>query len=411
MGVLRLREFRLLFGAQAVSVLGDRMVPIALAFAVLELGGSASQIGIVLAVRTLPMVATLLIGGVVADRVSRRAVMVAADLVRLGTQGAIAVLLITGTAEIWSLAVLSGLTGAATGFFNPASTGLLPAIVPAERLQEANGVRATALSGGEIVGPALAGVLIAAVGAGWAMALDALTFAVSALFLLALRLPKHVPRAVRSSFVADLREGWSVFHSLTWVWTFVLAASIGNLVWGAWSTLGPVIAERELGGAAAWGTVLGAIGIGALLGALIAVRVRTQRPLVLASVTFGLFALPLASLAAGAHVGLLAASGLLAGLGMMLGNSVWEATLMRHVPREALSRVSAYDWFGSIAFQPLGLAIWGPIAALIGISTSLWVAVACVVATTAWLLASPAIRKLRDEPPPPAAQPVAQMRG
>ena len=187
MGVLKLREFRLLFGAQAVSVLGDRMVAIALAFAVIELGGSASEIGLVLAARTLPMVLTLLIGGVVADRISRRAVMVAADLARLLTQGAIAVLLISGAAEIWMIAVLSGLTGAATGFFNPASTGLLPVIVPAERLQEANGVRATALSGGEIVGPAIAGLLIAAVGAGWAMAIDALTFAVSALFLLGLR--------------------------------------------------------------------------------------------------------------------------------------------------------------------------------------------------------------------------------
>ena len=201
------------------------------------------------------MVATLLIGGVVADRMSRRAVMVVADLVRLVTQGAIAVLLIAGAAEIWMLAVLSGATGAAAGFFNPASTGLLPAIVPAERLQEANGVRATALSGGEIVGPAIAGVLIAAVGPGWAMAIDAATFAVSAVLLWPLRLPARVPRAA-GSFLADLREGWGVFRSLTWVWTFVLAAAIGNMIWGAWSTLGPVVAERSLGGAAAWGSVL-----------------------------------------------------------------------------------------------------------------------------------------------------------
>ncbi len=398
MGVLKLREFRLLFGAQAVSVLGDRMVAIALAFAVIELGGSASEIGLVLAARTLPMVLTLLIGGVVADRISRRAVMVAADLARLLTQGAIAVLLISGAAEIWMIAVLSGLTGAATGFFNPASTGLLPVIVPAERLQEANGVRATALSGGEIVGPAIAGLLIAAVGAGWAMAIDALTFAVSALFLLGLHLPERVPR-VGTTFLADLREGWGMFRSLTWVWTFVLAAAIGNLIWGAWSTLGPVVAERELGGAAAWGTVLGATGVGALIGALMAVRVRPRRPLVVAGGSFVLMAFPFAFLAAGAHVGVLAVGALLAGVSMMLGNAVWESTLMRHVPGEALSRVSAYDWFGSIAFQPLGMVIWGPIAALIGIAPALWVASAAVVATTAALLATPAIRALRDDSP------------
>ena len=398
MGVLKLREFRLLFGAQAVSVLGDRMVAIALAFAVIELGGSASEIGLVLAARTLPMVLTLLIGGVVADRISRRAVMVAADLARLLTQGAIAVLLISGAAEIWMIAALSGLTGAATGFFNPASTGLLPVIVPAERLQEANGVRATALSGGEIVGPAIAGLLIAAVGAGWAMAVDALTFAVSALFLLGLHLPARVPR-VGTTFLADLREGWGMFRSLTWVWTFVLAAAIGNLIWGAWSTLGPVVAERELGGAAAWGTVLGATGVGALIGALVAVRIRPRRPLVVAGGSFVLMAFPFAFLAAGAPVGVLAVGALLAGVSMMLGNAVWESTLMRHVPGEALSRVSAYDWFGSIAFQPLGMVIWGPIAALIGIGPALWVASAAVVVTTGALLATPAIRALRDDSP------------
>src|SRR3954447_155522 len=292
MGVLRLREFRLLFGAQTVSLLGDRMVAIALAFAVLELGGSATDVGIVLALRVLPLVGTLLVGGVVADRTSRRAVMVAADIARLVTQGAIAALLISGHAEIWMLAVLSGATGAATGFFNPASTGLLPAIVPAERIQEANGIRATAMSGSEIAGPVIAGVLVASVGPGWALALDAATFAVSALFLARLRLPERVPRAA-TSFLTDLREGWGMFRSLTWVWSFVLAAGLGNMMWGAWSSLGPVVAERDLGGAAAWGTVLGAMGIGALLGGLIAVRVTPGRPFVVAGLAYSLFILPM----------------------------------------------------------------------------------------------------------------------
>jgi MFS family permease len=395
MGVLRLREFRLLLGAQAVSALGDRMVPIALAFAVLELGGSASEVGIVLAARSLPLVATLLVGGVVADRTSRRAVMVVADVTRLIFQAVTAALLIAGAAEIWMVAVLAGATGAATGFFNPASTGLLPAIVPPERLLEANGIRATVMSAGEIVGPALAGVLIAAAGPGWALAIDAATFAISALFLAGLRLPVRVPRA-SASFFADLRAGWGVFRSLTWVWTFVAAAAIGNLTWGAWTTLGPVLAERELGGAAVWGTVLAAMGIGALLGSLAAVRAAPRRPLLLAALVYGLFAAPLAFLAVGAPVAVLAFGSLLGGIAMMLGNSVWEATLMRHVPDESLSRVSAYDWFGSLAFQPVGMIMWGPIAALIGIAASLWVATGLVVVTTIALLCVPAIRNLRE---------------
>jgi MFS family permease len=395
MGVLRLREFRLLFGAQAVSIIGDRMVGIALAFAVLELGGSATEVGIVLAVRVASMVTTLLIGGVVADRLSRRAVMVAADISRLITQGAIALLLLTGTAEIWMLAVLSGATGAATGFFNPASTGLMPAIVPPDQIQQANGMRATALSGGEIAGPVIAGLLIAGLGAGWAVAIDALTFAISALFLARLHLPAHVARE-SGSFVADLREGWGVFTSLPWVWVFVVGAGIGNMLFGAWTALGPVIAEQDLGGAAAWGTVLGAVGFGAMVGALIAVRISPRRPLVLATVTFAPFALMLGLLAARAPVPVIAAGAVLGGAGMMLGNSVWESTLMRHVPHGSLSRVSAYDWFGSLAFQPLGLAIWGPIAAVVGLSPAVWLATAGLMATNGAMLCSRAIRGLRE---------------
>src|SRR5262245_18483610 len=159
------------------------MVAVALAFTVLEVGGSPSEVGLVLAARTLSLAACVLVGGVVADRISRRAVMVGADLVRLGSQRATAALLIGGAADVWSIALLAAVGGAATGFFSPASTGLLPAIVSADELQEANALRATAMSTGEILGPLLAGVQVAAAGAGWAFAVDAATFAASALLL------------------------------------------------------------------------------------------------------------------------------------------------------------------------------------------------------------------------------------
>jgi predicted MFS family arabinose efflux permease len=391
--VARQRDFRALFWAQAVSVFGDRMVAVALAFAVLEVGGSASEVGLVLACRTLPLLGSVLVGGVVADRTSRRAVMVAADLVRFAVQGTLAVLLLTGGAEVWSLALLSGVAGAATGFFNPASTGLLPDVVAPEQLQQANGLRATAQSAGEIVGPALAGALVAAAGAGWALAVDAATFAVSAAFLAQLSLPPRAERA-RTSFLEDLRAGWGEFRSRRWVWIFVLSAAIGNLWWGAWSALGPVVAEADLGGAAAWGFTLAVMGVGALAGSLIATRAKPRRPLLLAAVAYLSFALPLGLLAAGAPVGLLALAALLAGAGMMLGNSVWESTLQRLVPSASLSRVSAYDWFGSLAFYPLGLAIWGPISAEIGIGPALWVAFGLQAATILVLLATPEIRRI-----------------
>jgi MFS family permease len=338
--VLRTREFRLLFSGQAVSVLGDRMVAVALAFAVLEIGGSTSDVGLVLAAGAFPLLATVLAGGVLADRVSRRAVMVVADLARIASQGAMAALLIAGVAEVWMLALLAGLTGAATGFFGPASTGLLPEVVLAEQLQPANALRASAVSTGEILGPVMAGVLVAAAGAGWAIAVDAGTFAVSAACLVLLRVPARVP-AQPSSFAADLREGWVAFRSRRWVWTFVLYFAVANLLWGAWSALGPIVSERDLGGAAAWGTILSALGVGALVGSLIAARVKPRRPLLFAALTDGLFFVPLAFLAVAPPVPLIACGALLSGAGMALAISVWESTLQRHVPGESLSRVSS----------------------------------------------------------------------
>ena len=400
--LLRTREFRLLFSGQAVSVLGDRMVAVALAFAVLEIGGSVSDVGLVLAAGTFPLLVTVLVGGVVADRVSRRAVMVTADLVRVVSQGAMAALLIAGSAEVWMLAVLAGVASAATGFFGPASTGLLPEVVLVEQLQPANALRASAVSTGEIFGPVVAGVLVAAAGAGWAIAIDAGTFAVSAACLVMLRVPARAA-AQGSSFFAGLREGWAAFRSRRWVWTFVLYFAIVNLLWGAWGTLGPIVAEDDLGGAAAWGIVLTMMGVGALAGSLLAARVKPSRPLLFAALADGLFALPLAFLAAAPPVPLIAGAAMLSGGGMALSISIWESTLQRHVPAESLSRVSSYDWFGSLAFYPLGLAVWGPIAAAIGISASLWLAFGLAVALTLALLSVPDIRQLPSGPPEPVS--------
>jgi MFS family permease len=369
------------------------MVAVALAFAVLEVGGSVSAVGLVLACGYLPLSASVLVGGVVADRVSRRTVMVAADLARVASQGTMAVLLVAGAAEIWMLALLAGLTGVATGFFSPASTALLPEVVPDDELQPANALRWTGASTGEILGPLAAGIVVAAAGAGWAVGADAATFAISAACLLALR-PARGGRRSRSSFVGDLRAGWQAFRSRRWVWTFVAYFAIANMFWGAWSALGPIVADRDLGGAAAWGTALAGMGAGALIGSLVATRLAPKRPLVFVAFTEALFAIPLAFLAASAAVPLLTVGTVLSGMGMTLGMSVWESTLQRHIPGESLSRVSSYDWFGSFAFYPLGLAIWGPLAGAIGIGTALWWAFGLFIAALASLLAVPDVRRL-----------------
>jgi predicted MFS family arabinose efflux permease len=397
LAVLRRRDFRLLFVGQGVSVLGDRMVVVALAFAVLEIGGSPSEVGLVLAASWLPLVGTVLFGGVVADRSSRRGVMVVADLVRVASQGTMAALVIGGAADVWMLALLAGITGAATGFFNPASTGLLPEVVPPDEIQPANALRSTAVSASEILGPLAAGLVVAAAGAGWAIAVDATTFGASAICLLMLRPPPREEREP-ASFISELREGWVAFRSRRWVWAFVVYFAFGNLMWGAWTALGPIVAERELGGAAAWGAILSALGVGALVGSVIATRMRPPRPLVLVAFMEALFGLPLAFLAAGAPAVVLGFAAFVSGLGVFLGMSVWESTLQRHIPPESLSRVSSYDWFGSYAFFPLGLVLWGSLAHAIGIHTALWLAFGLFAAAVVSLVALRDIRYVRWEP-------------
>jgi predicted MFS family arabinose efflux permease len=409
--VLRQRDFRLFFIGQSVSLFGDGMNRVALAFAVLSVGGSASEVGLVLAARTLPEVACLLVGGVVADRTSRRGLMVAADIARLASQGTMAALLIAGSADVWSLAVLAGVAGAASGFFNPASTGLMTAVVVPADLQRANGLRATSMGAGEVAGPIVAGLIVASSGAGWALAVDAATFGVSALFLARLRVDgRALASGAPSTFLADLREGWREFHARTWVWAFVLALGVSNMVWGAWSALGPVVADRDLGGAAAWGTVLAAMGVGGLVGALWSIRVEPRRPLVVVALTGLVFALPLVLLAVPAPVALISAGALITGFAMMLGNTVWESTLQRNIPGESLGRVSAYDWFGSLAFRPLGLVIWGPLSVAIGVGTTLWIAAGLMAVVAAIVLVLPGtwtVTNARSGPAPRARRATA----
>jgi predicted MFS family arabinose efflux permease len=400
--VLRDRPYRLLFAGQAVSLLGDGMVNVALAFAVLSVGGSASGIGAVLAARTVPTLAFLLAGGVVADRVPRRAVMLAADLARVLGQGTIAVLLLTGGAAVWSLAALSAVSGLASAFFDPASTGLLPSVVAPERLQQANALRGLAMAGGAVAGPALAGLLVAGAGAGWALAADAATFAVSAACLARLPVPPG-DRLEAGGFWRDLREGWRVFVRRDWLWSIVVSASLGNALFGAYGVLGPVVAHRSLGGAAAWALISAALGAGSFVGGLVALRIRPARPLLVGTVAVALLALPLACLAARVPAGFTAAGALVGGLGLMVFNSLWETTLQRHVPPAALSRVSAYDWFGSLALTPVGYALWGPVAAAIGLSDALWLAAVLQVATVAPLLALRSVRRLPPAPAPAGA--------
>jgi predicted MFS family arabinose efflux permease len=398
---LRERQFRLLFTGQIISLLGDAITGVALAFAVLDLTGSATDLGYVFAAKTVPLVTFLLVGGVFADRLPRRAVMLSADVVRFGAQGAVALLILTHHAQIWQIVILQAISGTASAFFNPASTGLTPMTVSPERLQQANALRGLSMASTGIIGSVISGVLVASIGAGWALAIDAASFAISAFFLAQLRLPAHVTLPPQS-FLSDLREGWREFSSRTWVWVIVVAASIGNMMSSCFVVLGALLAKTSLGGPGAWAAILASMGIGSLVGGGISLRVQLRRPLFFGSSLLGLTALPLALLAVRAPIALIAAGALLSGAGTMIFNSLWETSLQQHVPAAALSRVSAYDWFGSLAFQPVGLVIAGPAAAAIGVSTTLWIATGGVLLMAALAVVTPSVRNLEALPSLPA---------
>ena len=395
---LKERPFRLLFIGQAVSLLGDGMVGVALAFAVLEETGSASDLGIVLAARTIPLVAFLLVGGVWADRLPRRALMVTTDLIRFAAHGLMAALLIAGSPSVWAIAALAGIAGAASAFFNPAISGIMPSVVSTERLQQANALRGLTEGVARIAGPALAGVLVVAVGPGWALAVDAATFAVSAAFLAAIAMPAHVKTESRS-FIADLREGWDDFRSRTWLWTTVASTTFGNMMFAAYFVLGPLVADRELGGAGAWALIAAAFGAGLLIGGIVLLQIDPQRPALVATLAVALYTLPLAFLAVPAPAPVTAVGALLAGAGLAVANNLWETTQQRHVPEELLSRVSSYDWFGSLAAVPIGMLLWGPIGDEIGVDTALWVAFVLQLSSILLLLA---VREIRELPARPA---------
>ena len=378
LAALRERQFRLLFTGQLISLLGDSFSGIALAFAVLDLTGSATDLGYVFAAKTIPLVGFLLVGGVFADRLPRRAVMLTADVARLGSQGTVAVLVLTHSAQIWEIAALQAVAGTASAFFNPASTGLTPLTISPERLQQANGLRGLSMASAGIFGTAIGGIVVTAVGPGWALAVDAASFGFSAFYLAQLRLPPHVKLPVQS-FVADLHEGWREFSSRTWVWVIVLSAAIGNMMGSVFSVLGVVISKQSLGGPLAWTVILVGLGAGSLIGGFVALRIHVRRSLFLGSSLLGFLAIPTALLAGGAN---------------MIFNALWETSLQRHVPAASLSRVSAYDWFGSLAFQPIGLMLAGPAAAALGTSTTLWIAAGGSLAMAALAVATPSVRRL-----------------
>ncbi|MFC1421406.1 MFS transporter [Streptacidiphilus cavernicola] len=405
--VLSVPAFRRFFLGQCASLLGDFLAGPALAFAVLGLSGSASQLGLVLAARLVPTVLFMLLGGAIADRLPRQRVMRWADLARAAGQGTTAVLILTGRADLAELMALQLVLGTGSALFTPAITGLVQQCVPAERRQAANALRGLAQSAAMVLGPLCSVALVLTVGPGWAIAADAGTYLFSAACLRRLGADPAAGAAApvqARRLRRDLAQGWHEFSGRTWVWTTIAVASLANMAYATLSVLGPELSVRSYGGAAAWGGFLAAFGLGAVAGGAVGLHLRPRHPLRFALVAVSLFAAP-ALVLSGTTTPLPAlAAFFLGGAGMMVFNPLWETTLQAHVPADRLSRVSSYEWAGSFAAQPLGLALAGPLALHLGLRHLLLAAGLLQLAAT---LSPLLLREIRNLPPePPAAAPL-----
>jgi MFS family permease len=397
--LLQERQFSLLWAGQAVSAFGNALVPVALAFSVVELTNSASALGLVLTAGFMGRAVFLLLGGVVADRLPRQRVMVAADAVRATTETLVALLLLTGVAQVWQLACLYALYGAADAFFSPASVALVTETVPGERMQQANALMNLPGSAASVLCPALAGLLVAAVTPGVVVALDAATFVVSAVTLSALRLPPRRRAAAPASIFRALHAGWRELTARSWVWAGIAYFSFANFAVAPLYVLGPFVAEQRLGGAVAWGLIATCGGVGALAGDVAAMRLRPRRALAPGFLLVATWALEPALLARPFPVLIIALAAAVGFGALAFSNTMWLTALQERIPPESISRVSSFDWLGSRAFQPAGYALAAPLAAVIGIPATLVAGAAAHASASVAIALTPSVRRLERRSP------------
>jgi MFS family permease len=395
--VLRQRDFRFLFLGQSASAVGDQAVIVALVLYITRRTGSATDIGVVLAAQSLPMVALLLFGGVWADRLPRHRIMIATDVIRAALHTVLAALIFAGAATVGAMVVIEMLFGAARAFFQPAYTGLLPQTIPAELAQEARALSETTANLATVVGPALGTALVLGVGAGEAFAFDAATFVLSALLLARVRprMRSAGPPVARAAVLHELRAGWREVRSRPWVWATIGAFSGALLCcYAQYYALGPIIARTVYGGVGVFGVLETVMGVGAVLGALIGIRWRPRRPLVAGLLL--IIAWPVYGLvfSLGSPLVVVFALELATGFAFSLFIVWWETALARNIPATALSRVSSYDWMGSTALLPVGFAVAGPLAATFGAQTVLGVGSALALVMLALALIPRSTREL-----------------
>jgi MFS family permease len=395
--VLRERPFRLLLIARTTSFFGAGIAPIAIAFATLALRSSPSAVAFVVGARVLAQVVFMLFGGVWADRLPRQYVMVGADVVCGIAQAATAVLLLTGAPRLWELVALQAVGGAATAFLVPALQGVVPHVVREDQRQQANALLGLARDGARIAGTAAGGVLVAALGGGWGLGVDAATFFASALVLSGVRIPVEV-RAFQPNMLRELGEGWREFRSRTWMWVIAAQFAVVNAVgMGSFFVLGPVVARRGLGGAGGWSLVLAGQMIGLFAGGLVALRLRPRRPLLTAPLASVVLAAPLVALGTHQHVLTIAVAAAASGAASAVFDVMFVTALQEETPDEKLARVSSFTMLGAFVSIPAGIALVGALGSFIGVDTTLVLAAGVVLVAAAAVLTVPDVRRARDE--------------
>lgn len=393
--MLKERNFRLFFIGQATSQVGSGMAPVAITFAVLA-HGNATDVGLVAAAGLAPLVILLLVGGVIADRFSRRHVMLSSDLLRTVAELVLGCWILVAPPPLWAFMTVAALVGVGSAFFNPAMTGLVPQVASKESLQQANAVYGLSGSVASVIGPAIAGVIIAVSSAGWAVLIDGLTYAASVVSLYLISIEWTASEDVET-FLRQLKQGWTEFWSRTWLWVIVLEFSLVNaLIFAPMLVLGPVIAKECLGGAPSWGLVLALEGAGSVLGGALMLRWHPRRPLLVATVSTLAWVWPLLGLANDGPLWVIASGAFVAGIGLAVFGTLWTTTMQREVPRDVLSRVSAYDWFGSLVFLPIGLALIGPISKQLGVTTTIVGATVLYLVLNLAALAVPSITGMQS---------------
>lgn len=386
-------SFRYLFFGRLFTVLGNGIAPIALAFAVLDIGGSASDLGVVVASRSLFNVLFLLVGGVIADRYSRSRVLVISAGIAAVSQAIVAWSVLDGSATLISLTLLGALNGAAAGIALPASAALVPQVVPAKHLRQANALIQLGVYGGTVMGASLGGVITSAVGPGWGLAIDALGFAASAPLYFFIRASAEKAGTLPGNILQDLKDGWAEFAGRSWIWSIVVQFAVINVTFnGIVVVLGPKIADASFG-RTRWGIIVAAHSAGLIAGSLLAMKWHPRRDLFTGAMLAGLYALPIFILSQNATAIWLIAGFFIAGNTLGLFGVIWAHSLQTHIPPDKLARVYAYDAMGSFIAIPFGQLVAGPLAAQYGMSNVLLMSALAVIIATAGVGLVPAIRQ------------------